>query len=121
MMPFPSLRKDLYHRLPWVIWNVAISFVLNAATWIYVYFTIEPSLNPIPLHVTVYFGIDFVGPFWYFYVLAASGTLMTVFNGGVGRMLYRNEPRLAAALLTLTSVLNAFLCAITIYLSMFVL
>ncbi len=121
MQLFPSLRKDLYQRLPWVMWNLAISCLLNAATWIYVYFTIESSVDPIPLHITVYFGIDYIGPFWYFYLFPAAGSIMTVFNGGIGRMLYRSEPMLAAALLTLTSILNAFLCAITIYLSTFVL
>ncbi|MEW6610324.1 MAG: hypothetical protein AB1352_01685 [Patescibacteria group bacterium] len=118
---FPTLRHDLYFRIPWVLWNVIFSLVLNTVTWMYSYFTFEPSVEPIPLHVTVYFGIDFIGPFWYLYLFAAAGTFLTLFNGGIGRMLYRDEPRLAAALLTLTSVMNGFLLAITIYLSTFAL
>lgn len=82
----------------------AFALVSNAALWWFVALRNLPASETIPLHYNIYFGIDLLGPWWYFFTLPAAGFVTMVVNCLLSMMLYVRE-RLAAYVLSLTSCL----------------
>jgi len=116
MILFPSLHKNLFLRIQWVQINLSLSLIENAALWVIVSRFIEPSVVPLPLHVTAYFGIDFTAPFWYFYFFPAGGLACIILHYFIARSLYREETLLAQIVLISSLVFNGSLIAIVAFL-----
>lgn len=117
MTLLPTLRKSLYLRIPWVRWNIGISLLLNAGIWVFVYFTVEPQINPVPLHVSIYFGIDYTAPYWYYYFFPLGGFIVALAHIMAARLYYRSVPFFSLILLTSSSLLQGIIAGVVVFLT----
>ncbi|OGL79117.1 hypothetical protein A3J43_03105 [Candidatus Uhrbacteria bacterium RIFCSPHIGHO2_12_FULL_54_23] len=97
---FPTLKKSLYLRISWIRWSIAAGLLANLGLWAFVWWRVEPRVEPVPFHVSVYFGIDYTAPFWYYYVFPLAGLVVTVAHACAGRLFFRSLPFLTLLLLT---------------------
>lgn len=81
---------------------LAFALVSNAALWWFVALRNVPAAETIPLHYNIYFGIDLLGPWWYFFILPSAGFVTLVLNCVLAMFLYTRE-RVASYVLSLTS------------------
>ncbi len=57
-----------------------LSLLLNVVQWVYLVRYVTPQPYPIPLHYTITFGIDRIGPWYSAFILPLSGTIMIIIN-----------------------------------------
>lgn len=57
-----------------------LSLLLNVVQWVYLIRYVKPQSFPIPLHYTITFGIDRIGPWYSAFILPISGTIMVMTN-----------------------------------------
>lgn len=67
------------------------SLVLNIGLWIFLYFQIKPSQHPIPLHFSIYFGIDVIDKWYKIYIIPGLGLVFILANFLLGAIIYRSE------------------------------
>ncbi|MFH1713147.1 MAG: hypothetical protein ABH896_03095 [Candidatus Jacksonbacteria bacterium] len=48
------------HKTNILLWAALIGFILNLAIWIYTFWLFQTTTDLIPLHYTIYFGIDLI-------------------------------------------------------------
>lgn len=53
---------------------------VNAAQWLFLFLKVKPQSTPIPIHYTITFGIDRIGPWYTAFLLPVSGTIMLLIN-----------------------------------------
>lgn len=80
----------------------AFAMVSNAVLWWFIARWNVPATETIPLHYNIYFGIDLLGPWWYFFILPFAGFATLVINCILSILLYARE-RVAAYVLSITS------------------
>lgn len=73
-----SLRAIMHERIVWI--PLAISLVLNLATWAYLGVSIRPTEELLILHYTIHFGIDFLGRWLSVFMVPLIGFLFGVIN-----------------------------------------
>lgn len=92
---------------------VLVSFLtglfLNLSSWLLLIWKIKPSAEPIPLHYTIYFGIDLIGPWQRAYLIPGLGLLFLILNFFLGQQIFRQERVLGLLMAGLTAALEAFL------------
>lgn len=62
-----------------------------------------------PLHYTIYFGIDLFGPWQYLYTFAAWGTIILLVNTAIASLIVRRHYALGLIFTGVTPVLLLFL------------
>ncbi len=89
---------------------LSISFVLVSALWMWVVAVVD-DLGPviIPLHRTVYYGIDYLGKPSVLFFLPAFGTLIFAFHTGLGIFLFKKDRFFAYCLWSSILFLELFL------------
>ena len=93
---------------------IFVALLLNVLIWLFLIIKIKPSVNWIPLHYNVYFGIDFLGPWVYIFVYPFLGLLIIFINSFISIKLLILEPILAKIL-----IWSALLVQIIIIMSLF--
>ncbi len=99
-----SLR-DLFARSRAYRWLTAVSLLLVALTAFLPFWKVFPRATPgmyVPLHGTVYFGVDQFGPWWRLFTPAAFGLAVLAVNVAVGAWAFRRERLIALFFLGLT-------------------
>ena len=119
MLLFPTLQKNLFWRQTYIKLGFGCTFALNLVIWYMIYHSVEPSIIPIPLHRTVYFGIDFTAPYWYYYFFPLFGLIILVIHFTAAAFCYRDEQILAKLLVATSLLLNAGFGAVAYYLIQF--
>lgn len=99
--PLNGFRKLRY--VPGLPLMVTAAVGLNLAQWGYLAMRVHPQPDPIPLHYTIAFGIDRIGPWYGAYLLAASGTAILLANLVVSALLAEHQ-RASATLVLLISI-----------------
>ncbi len=64
-------------------WSAILTIALLVFAWIVPSWRLAPIVEPeavIPLHYNIYFGVDFVGKWWWVYFLPAFGTVVFIIN-----------------------------------------
>jgi len=89
---------------------------INLATYLFTYFKVEPTIYPLPFHISVYFGIDYLAPFWYYYLIPIGGTVILLGHSLAAKAVYREDMFLAQLLLITNIFINAYLFGIVIFL-----
>ena len=84
------------------------SFLLNTATWVWLFWEIKPQKDPIFLHYNILFGVDYIGPWWQIIFLPLTGLLILLLNALIGWLLYHKYP-------FISQILNAVSVLIQIY------
>lgn len=66
--------------IPGTIAGLVAATLINVAQWLYLIVKVKPQSDPIPLHYTIAFGIDRIGPWYSAFLLPISGTFILVMN-----------------------------------------
>src|SRR3989338_6997930 len=75
-MLFPFFRSNLFFKDKVILINLGLSLVPWFFSLVWLYFKIEPQVEPVALRYTVYFGIDLIGPLLYFYLTYLSNKIL---------------------------------------------
>lgn len=54
------MKLFLLYKTNILLWAALIGFILNLASWIYTFWLFQTTTDLIPLHYTIYFGIDLI-------------------------------------------------------------
>ena len=82
---------------------LGLAIISNLSIWLILYYRIEPSEYPIPLHYNVYTGIDAVDYWYKIFIIPAFGLLSIIINSLIG--LYFNLREKLISYLMYTSAL----------------
>ncbi len=104
-----SLTRD-FVAIP----TIAISFFTAAILWVTALRYIQGADNIIPLHYTIYFGIDLLGPAVQLLVLPVGVTIIAVVNTIVAVLLFKQK-RILSYILLISSAVCALLSAAALY------
>lgn len=55
-----QMKLFLQHKINILLLAALIGFILNLASWIYTFWLFQTTTDLIPLHYTIYFGIDLI-------------------------------------------------------------
>ncbi|MBI2416066.1 MAG: hypothetical protein HYV33_05415 [Candidatus Kerfeldbacteria bacterium] len=66
---------------PILVWSSLIAGLLQAGQWLALYWFIPPTSDLVPLHYTIYFGVDLVGEWYQLLYMPLSGTVILLLNG----------------------------------------
>lgn len=76
--PLVGLRK--IHAIRGMAFGLVLAALLNLLQWLFIYLRVKPRPDPIPLHYTITFGIDRIGPWYSAYLLPLSGAMILFLN-----------------------------------------
>jgi hypothetical protein len=65
--------------------------LLNIVIWILLYLKIKPSSYPVPLHFTIYFGIDVIDNWYNIFVIPLLGLLFCIINFFLAALVFKKE------------------------------
>lgn len=68
-----------------------VGLLLNLALYLAINLGIKPATEPIILHYSVYFGIDFIGHWQQLYLMPAVGTFLWLVNFILALFFYQQE------------------------------
>lgn len=94
--------------------NFSLSLVLWFFSFAWLYFKIEPQVEPVALRYTVYFGIDLIGPWWYVYLIPLIGLIILTINFTGAYLIYLNTKILAHLIILTTAVIQVLLVILSI-------
>lgn len=83
-----------------------LSVGLNLAQWAYLVLRVRPQSEPIPLHYTIAFGIDRIGPWFSAFLLPASGTAIVMANIVLVSMVVEHQRVTAQLIVVLTLLME---------------
>lgn len=95
MTKFINFVTDIYFRDRLILVSFASSLFVNIILWIVLAGKFGLSREPLPLHFSVVYGIDFVGSARKLYQLPGAGLLIFFVNLFLGRGLYDREKLLS--------------------------
>lgn len=87
----------------------AIGIALNGALWVLVLWRVRGLPDTIPLHYTIYFGIDLLGAWYQMFFLPALGLSIWLLNGGLAVALVLRDRFLAHFLIHGSTVIQLIL------------
>ena len=87
--PLKGFKKIV--RMKEVFTLLIASFVVAVAEWIFLFIKVKPQPDYIPLHYTITFGIDRIGPWYSAYLLPLSGTIMWCINVGLASLTIEHQ------------------------------
>lgn len=113
-MLFPFLKSNLFFKDKVVLTNLILSLVLWFFSIIWLYFKIDPQVEPVALRYTIYFGIDLIGPWWYVYLVPLIGIIIFIINFTGAYLIYLNTKILAHLIILATAVIQVLLVIVSI-------
>lgn len=87
-----------------IVTFLLLSLVINLVLWFYLAYFLRPSDIPVPLHFTVYFGIDYIDLWYKIFSLPLFGILILLMNFSLIYLLYLKE-RILSYLLVVNTLL----------------
>lgn len=88
-----------------------VALLLNGATWAFLRFRIPPTGELIPVHYTIYFGIDRLGSWISLFVLPLSGFVILIINA-IGAVAVRKRDPFVGSLLIATALVMQVMVAL---------
>lgn len=98
--------------------NVSIAALLNAASWIVIYWLVPPTGDPVILHYNIFIGIDLIGDWSQLLWMPISGVVYLVVNTALAWLVRKRESVLSAILLISSIILQAIILTATILIAM---
>lgn len=71
---------------------IGLAVLSNMAIWLILYFRVEPSDYPIPLHYNIYTGIDAIDYWYKIFIIPGLGILAIIINMLIG-LFYNNKEK----------------------------
>lgn len=104
-MLFDALGNNLFFK-DWTIrTNLVCGLALNIIMWAGIYYGIAPRVEPIALRYNIYFGINFIGPWYYGFIFPLIGFVLILINSCLAYLVF-----LRLKLLAYFLILNAIVC-----------
>lgn len=100
---FFAFKKDFFKNR-FVLANLLLALSLNILHWYLLFKGMPGERDLVPLHYSIYFGIDLLGPWYKIFVLPVLGVVFFLVNSILGFLLYHLE-RILSYLLVVASVL----------------
>ncbi len=116
-MSMKTLQLFSGFRHPVVFLSALFALAINVVLWVYVARHTQASVESVPLHYNIYFGIDLLGPWWYSFFFPAIGTGVFLANSVLTVLVYRKE-RVAAFFFSLASALIELFLLLAVYFSL---
>lgn len=86
LYPFISYVKNRANAA-----TLAISLLLNIASWAWLLMNIGPELDPVFLHYNVLFGIDLIGKWYQVLYVPLTGLVIFIANGIAAWFLFSKD------------------------------
>ncbi|OGY43414.1 MAG: hypothetical protein A2729_04555 [Candidatus Buchananbacteria bacterium RIFCSPHIGHO2_01_FULL_39_14] len=109
-----SLTKT-YWRDRFILINLAISLILNASLW---FFLFQQAINLFelkPLHYNIYFGIDLFGQWYRIFLLPLIGLIFYLINSAIGLVIFQKEKIFSYFLIGTSSFVQLILIIAAIF------
>lgn len=108
---YMSMLRNLrfFFKDPFVISSVCGVFLFTLIQLIVLLLNIAPKPEPIFLHYTTYFGVDFIGAWYLAYGIPVASLMVGIINMGLGYMLMRREKVLGYVLMIGSTLIGALL------------
>ncbi len=81
-----TLARDWYAQL-----MMFMTVIANLTMWIIIYQRVEPTRDPIALHYTIYFGINFIGEWYKILAIPFLGIFIGFVNALFSHFLYNKN------------------------------
>ena len=102
----------LYFKRPANLIPLVASLALNLFTWGWLLFYIRPQDEPVFLHYTVLFGVDFTGDWYQVFLVPLGGLFVLLINMILGWMLFHKDD-FAGYVLNAVSFLTQIILLVT--------
>jgi hypothetical protein len=112
------LKYSLFFKNKFILINLILSILLASFTSIWLYSKITPSVEPVALHYTIYFGIDLIAPWYHVFIFPLIGFLTILINFTLAYLLFIQTKILAYLLALVSSVVQGLLVIISILVSL---
>lgn len=94
-----------------MVFGLSSTAFLNFLQWLYIYLRVKPQAEPIPLHYTITFGIDRIGPWYSAYLLPLSGTMILFLNTLVALIVLEHHRASGVFVVILSTLMQLILLA----------
>jgi len=98
--------------------NFILSFVLNLLLWGFLYWKIQPQVDPIVLNYNIYFGISLIGAWWQVFLFPLVGLVIWLINLILVAIWSKKERLLASFLSYTTTLIQILLIIVSIFMVM---
>jgi len=99
-----KFSKSDFFRDQLILVSVLFAILTNIVLWIVLLSKFRFDSDPIPLHFSIIYGIDFVGPGTRIYEISAAGLVIWFVNLILAKVVYKKE-KLFSYFLTFSSFL----------------
>ncbi len=93
------LRQDKF-----ILINFFIGLAFNIIIWLILAFNIGSSLEIIPLHYNIYFGIDLIGPWYKVFIIPTIGVIILFINILLSYIIYKKDKTISYFLMGASSL-----------------
>lgn len=112
VLEYMTLRFFL--KNPRIRYPLASAFFLTVVQILLIVFYIKPSTEPIFLHYTTYLGVDFVGAWYFVYLIPLSTFLLSLVNALLAYFFARRDIIFAQIITATSAVAAVFLLIYTV-------
>lgn len=105
--PLRGIKK--IRATPALSGGLLAGLIINFLVWAFVIIKVRPQPEPIPLHYTIAFGIDRIGPWYSAMMVPLSGTMMALANFMVVAMVAEYQNFTARLIVILTMFIQTLL------------
>ncbi len=88
---------------------LVLSFLINAALWIFLKVFIKSGPVPLTLHYTIYFGPDLLGEAWQVFTIPLAGFVIILINIVLGFLIYPRDRTTSYFLVGILPIIQVFL------------
>ncbi len=106
---FKTIKRNLFWQNRSIRLVLLLNALINLFLWIFLYWQLKPTPEPIPLHYNIYFGIDQLGPWWHLFKLPLSGLGIFLINSVLSFIIYKHERLLSYFLLFVSLIIQGVL------------
>ena len=105
---FFAFKKDFFKNR-FVLINLFLALFLNILLWYLLFKGTPQERDLVPLHYSIYFGIDLIGPWYKIFILPILGAVFFLINSILGFLFYHLEKILSYFLVTASVLIQVFL------------
>lgn len=96
-------------------WNFIISFILNLLLWLFLYWRIQPQVEPVVLRSNIYFGISLIGEWWRVFSWPLIGLIILIINFILANIFIKDQRFLAYFLILTATLCQMILIIISLF------
>ncbi|MDD5289729.1 MAG: hypothetical protein PHT40_00835 [Patescibacteria group bacterium] len=106
----------IFFRNKVIKWNLLGGVVINLAVWIFLYWQVQPQVDPIFLRYNIYFGPSLIGPWWQIFFLPLFGLGVLLANYILAGLAFKKERFVSYFFAYGASLVQILLAILAVYL-----